>query len=83
MKDYIPDFFYTERESDKSYMINHVVYYGLYTYAAVLQSVQKGVAVLLIDLNDKQKVFNAPPYHSCNTIKDEIFYWQGLFMISI
>ena len=74
MKDYIPDFFYTERESDKSYMINHVVYYGLYTYAAVLQSVQKGVAVLLIDLNDKQKVFNAPPYHSCNTIKDEIFY---------
>ena len=74
MKDHIPDFFCTERESDKSYMIDHLVYYGLYAYSTVLQYVQSGVAVLLIDRNDKQKVFNAPQYHSCNTIKDEIFY---------
>ena len=26
---YIPDFFDTARQSDKSYMINHVVYFGL------------------------------------------------------
>ena len=26
---YISDFFYTARESDKSFMINYVVYFGL------------------------------------------------------
>ena len=51
------------------------------TYLMYLETVQSCAAVLLIDTNGKQTVFDALNYYSYNTIQDKIFYWQELLLI--